>query len=172
MRLRCAGRKAYEMVRNCFLPLPSLQSLYRWFKFVHVEEGLIRATHEFFKLRSPFMEERERYSALCFDELSIKNVGNIDRILDMQVGPAKNANVVMIRSLVADWKYPIYLMYDSDFLEPDLATVTQAMKEVNLKLKVITCDQGGKNYQFPNSQNISTENTSFKNPSGMISFFT
>ena len=49
MRLRCAGRKGYNIARAEHVPLPHLNSLSRKFRFIHVGYGIIQATVECFR---------------------------------------------------------------------------------------------------------------------------
>ena len=59
------------------------------------------------------LKESEKVIGLCFDEISIDNVVEIDQILDEAIGPAKNANVFWIRSITTnELLFPVFYELD------------------------------------------------------------
>ena len=60
---------------------------------------VIRSVFEYFKFKSPsWKKSHEKIFTLCFDEMHLDNLSDLDKTLDMVVGPAKNGNILMVGS--------------------------------------------------------------------------
>ena len=66
--------------------------------FIHPSPiwGFIRATFEYFGKRVPDWTEMQKIWSICFDEMHIETVADIDRRLDCVVGPASEANLIFV----------------------------------------------------------------------------
>ena len=66
--------------------------------FIHPSPiwGFIRATFEYFGKRVPDWTEMQKIWSICFDEMHIETVADIDRKLDCVVGPASEANLIFV----------------------------------------------------------------------------
>ena len=68
-----------------------------FFRFMHQQANrVIRAVFEYWRIVMPKWGKNEKLISLCFDEMNIDNQADIDRTLDMVVGPAKDANILMV----------------------------------------------------------------------------
>lgn len=99
MKLRCcgSGRQALEYVRNNIAPLPAYSTITAEFTYFHVIPGFIRPTMEYLSLK---LQDRPAYYCLCgfsFDEVKITKVAQLDRKIDMVIGPGSQAMVFQIR---------------------------------------------------------------------------
>ena len=60
---------------------------------------VIRSVFEYFKFKSPsWKKPHEKIFTLCFDEMHLDNLADLDKTLDMVIGPAKNGNILMVGS--------------------------------------------------------------------------
>ena len=84
--------------------------------------GFVDASLEYLKQKVPTMKKGEELGCLAFDEMKIQEKAEWCRKMDACLGPNKQANVFMIRSLVGNWKLPIYIDFEptKDPNEPKL----------------------------------------------------
>ena len=143
-KYRFLPRKQYNALRTQHnFPLPGISTIDKKFQFVHLSPGYIKPTLEFLKKKALSMKESEKVIGICFDEIFIDNVVEIDRILDQAIGPAKNANVFWIRSISDNTlKYPIFYELDHNLTKKELLEIIVTMEEIGFKVVSITCDQG------------------------------
>ena len=87
----------YENYRNS--KIFSLKC-YQFPSFIHPSPiwGFIRATFEYFGKRVPDWTEMQKIWSICFDEMHIETVADLDRRLDCVVGPASEANLIFVSS--------------------------------------------------------------------------
>ena len=87
VRLTRGGRAALLFVRRFIAPLPEYSTLIREFAFFHSTLGFICCGMEYQRQK---LQNKSTYYRLCgiiFDELKITNVGQIDKKLDILIGP-------------------------------------------------------------------------------------
>ena len=60
------------------------------------DDVLSSATFEYFGKRVPDWTEMQKIWSICFDEMHIETVADIDRRLDCVVGPASEANLIFL----------------------------------------------------------------------------
>ena len=82
--------------------------------------------------------------------------GNIFYFLFVPIpkGPAKNAQVVMIRSITEDWIYPFFVDWDMSIGVEEFNLLICKAYEEEFTVVVSTCDQGGKNEGLRNKLEI------------------
>ena len=145
-KFRFLPRKQYNALRKQHsFPLPGISTIDKKFQFVHLSPGYIKPTLEFLKKKVLSLKESEKVIGICFDEISIDNVVEIDRILDQAIGPAKNANVFWIRSVsstVNPLKYPVFYQLDHKLTKKDLLEIIVTLEEIGFKVVSVTSDQG------------------------------
>ena len=61
------------------------------------------------------------------------------------LGPHRFAQVIMVRSLTSDWKYPIYLAFDSPVTPEVYKEVIMQLEMIGYHVLISACDQGSKN---------------------------
>ena len=164
MRLRCASTKAYKLVRKEHVPLPGLSTLNRKFEFMHVAPGIIKPMVVYFRQVCPTKSARWKLGVTAFDEMAIENISDIDRYLDMTVGPGKSAQVVTVRGIADDWKFPFFVDFDYPIKKDDLMQIIMALEDTGLTIFACTCDQGPQNTSLAKKLGITTEQTTFEHP--------
>ena len=123
--------------------MPGISTVDQKFQFFHVYPGFIKPALEVLKKRAPFMTEIQKVIGICFDEIFIDNVVEIDKILDQAVGPAKNANVFFIRAVINnELTYPVFYELDHKLTEKEFMEIIMMLEEIGLKVVASTCDQG------------------------------
>ena len=140
-KFRFLPKKKYNALRKQHnFPLPGVSTIDKKFQFVHLSPGFIQPTLEFLKKKVLSLKESEKVIGICFDEIFIDNVVEIDRILDQAIGPAKNANVFWIRSISSNaLKYPIFYELDHKLTKKELLKIIVTIKEIGFKVVSITC---------------------------------
>ena len=143
-KFRFLPKKQYNALRKKHnFPLPGISTIDKKFQFVHLSPGFIKPSLEFLKKKVLSLKESEKVIGICFDEIFIDNVVEIDQILDQAIGPAKNANVFWIRSISSNaLKYPIFYELDHKLTKKELLEIIVTMEEIGFKVVSITCDQG------------------------------
>ena len=119
MKLRCcgSGRQALEYVRENIAPLPAYSSITAEFSYFHIIPGFIRPAMEYFRFK---LQDRSAYYRLCgfsFDEVKTTKTAQLDRKIDMVIGPGSQAMVFQIRFYAKlfeteDLTMPIYCDLD------------------------------------------------------------
>jgi hypothetical protein len=164
MAVRGISIKAFNFVRKNIVPLPGDSTLNRKFGFIHISHGLIEPAVAYLQQRVPRMAARETLAAIAFDEMNLKNIADIDRYLDMRVGPHKMVQTVLIRGVASAWKFPVYCDFDTAFLQTVMFDIIATMECLGLKVLISTCDQGPKNVGLCGDLGVSVENVFFENP--------
>jgi len=103
--LRSVSPKAYRYMKNVLqIPLPGLSTLRRWASTNDVEPGVLFSVLHCKKS----MPDIERLVVLTFDKIYVNNKIAIDRKLEKVIGLHKTCQCVIVRSLFASWKQPVY----------------------------------------------------------------
>ena len=87
------------------------------------------------------MSDREKIGFICFDDLDIDDLADLDVYLDQLVGPAKQGFLLMIRG-ASNWKYPYMVDHDIAPTAEVLDEVLRSTEALGIKIFAITCDQG------------------------------
>ena len=88
--------------------------------------------------------------------------GNIFYFLFVPKGPAKNAQVVMIRSITEDWFFPFFVDWDMAIGVEEFNKLICKAYEEEFTVVVSTCDQSGKNEGLRNKLKITPKQKVFK----------
>jgi hypothetical protein len=165
MSLRGFSKKALAFVRkdNLF-PLPAESTLNHKFSFIHVGPGMIKPAMAYLSQLVPRLSAREKLAGLAFDEMNLRNLGDIDRYLDLAIGPNKFVQTVMVRGLCSAWKYPIFCEFDTALSKPLLFEIITALEVLGVKVLITTCDQGPKNVGLQGQLGVTEDNVKFQNP--------
>ena len=104
-----------------------------------------------------------------------------DRKLDCMLGPNKQANVFMVRSLNGNWKLPVYIDFEptTNPNDPKLPKGTKELPKIpkfllmqiiiqleaiGVKVLSTVSDMGGDNQGLANDLRITPDNITFPNP--------
>ena len=61
------------------------------------------------------------------------------------LGPHRTAQVIMVRSLTSDWKYPIWVGFDTPVTPEIYKEIIMQLEMINYNVLITACDQGSKN---------------------------
>ncbi|XP_039307045.1 uncharacterized protein LOC105198981 isoform X1 [Solenopsis invicta] len=167
MSLRSVSPKAYRYLRNVIkTPLPALSTLRRWASNISTEPGIINAVLHCMKVKGKSMENFEKLVVVTFDEVYLSNKVGIDRKIQKVIGPHKTCQCVMVRSLFANWKQPIYYDYDKAMKKDTLETIISQLYHVGYTVVAIACDMGSSNMALWSELNIEVppKNCHFPHP--------
>ncbi len=166
MSLRILSQSSLKAIRKKTpLLLPSLTSLRRKFSFVHVCPGIIQPMIKFFLQQQDNFMGNSSLCALSFDEMNLKETADLDTRLDRLVGPSKMAQTVMVRGIVASWKFPVFVDFDMAITKPLLLEIICALESVKLKVLIALSDMGPKNRGLVSKSQLNIgEECTFANP--------
>ena len=162
--LRAAtSKKIYEYLRNNeHLPLPSFSTLTHWVQDTFaITPGETSQTINLLKLKLPHMTELERNVILTFDEMPLNSVLCYDRYEDKVYGPCSQLQIIMVRSLTANWTQPIIFNFDQIINKNTLFDIIKELEGIGLKVRGIVSDLSAKNIELWNELSISRENNSY-----------
>merc|ERR1712020_222417 len=78
-----------------------------------------------------------------------------DRKIDAVIGPYKQAQTFMVRSLTGKWKFPIYVDFDVPKISKSLLfQIIFELEMIGIKVLITTCDQAGGNQGLAKSLGI------------------
>ena len=158
------SRKAYGILSKLFA-LPSKQTLQRSMQNTNVMPGFVDTIFDALKLKISALDDKDKYVALVFDEMTLKNdliynhgLDKIEGFEDLgDLGTshfiADHALVFMVQGLLSKWKQPLaYFLtagtVKSDCLQQLTRKCLDKLDEIGLQVKAIICDQGSNNRSF------------------------
>ena len=158
------SRKAYGILSKLFA-LPSKRTLQRSMHNTNVMPGFVDTIFDALKIKTSTLEEKDKYVALVYDEMTLKTDLIYNHGLDKIEGfedlghlgtsqyVADNALVFMVRGLLSKWKQPLaYFLTTGTVKSDQLQQLTRKcldqLEEIGLHVKVIICDQGSNNRSF------------------------
>ena len=155
MKLKLVSPKALKVLRKSGqLPLPSNSTLKKKFSFMYVTPGYVHSSLEYLKRLVPNMKPGENLACLSFDEMKIDGRAEYDRKMDAVLGPHKQAQTFMVRSLIGKWKFPVYVDFDTPVTKSLLLQVIFQLEMIGIKVLITTCDQAGSNQAVAKSFGI------------------
>lgn len=102
--------------------------------------------------------KNERIIVLSFDSRLA-----YDQSDDKVLGPFKNVQVLMARSLLCKWKQPIYYDFDKNITKNILYEIIMALENISYEVVGMVSDMGPENIGLWKELNVTHENTSFEN---------
>ena len=165
MRLKCVSPQALDIVREEVAPLPSHSFIDEKLKYLDVNPGMNRPAFEYLREKSKTMSRPgENVVAIYFDEVKIDERAHFYKKYDYVLGPDRFANQIMVSSIIDDWKFSIYTLFDEEVSKKTLFALIKCLEHIGLHVLIVVCDQGGKNLTLARELEISPENVTFKNP--------
>ena len=165
LRLKCVSPQALDIVREEVAPLPSHSFIDDKFKHMDVHPGLNRPAFEYLREKTKTMSKPgENVAAVFFDEVKLDERAHYWKKTDYVLGPKKFANQIMVSSIVDDWKFHIYTLFDEEVSKKTLFTVIKCLEHIGIHVLLIVCDQGGKNLTLATELGITPTNVTFTNP--------
>ena len=182
MLLKMISPKSLKLLRKSnLLPLPANSTLKQKFSFMHVTPGYVDASLEYLKKLVPKLKPGEELACLAFDEMHLTEKAEWDRKMDAMLGPNKQANVFMVRSLYGKWKFPVYVDFEPTKNPEDpklpkgskklpkipkflLLQIIVQLEAIGIKILSTVCDMGADNQGLASELGITPENITFPNP--------
>jgi len=110
------------------------------------------------------MDEKDKITALSFDEVYIAHDICFDKAIEKVIGPHKTVQVIMARGLIAKWKQPIFYAYDTPMTKLILEEIISKLHCSGYNVVSVTSDMGTGNVGLWKSMEISHDNPSFSHP--------
>lgn len=146
LALRCISTKSYEYLRDkLHFPLPCLQTLRNWTNAYKTQPGLQALSLKAMSSVRDTLSEQERLVVLSFDEMAVDDRVTYDSTEDRVYGPCKQVQVLMVRSLCARWKQPVYFDFDAEMTRSTLFAAIAAVEEVGYRVVATVCDLSATN---------------------------
>ena len=83
-----SGTASLIFVRKFVCGLPSPSATTKRFSFMQNRLfGIVRPAYEYMSIKLPTLDEYYRLAAMVFDEMKITKIAQIDRKIDMVLGP-------------------------------------------------------------------------------------
>ena len=94
MGLLCqpSGKAALDFVRKYICPLPAPSSTRKKYVHMHGLLGTFRPAYQYLSVKLPQMDEYYRICSVVFDEMKITKTCQIDKLVDMVVGPGSQVS--------------------------------------------------------------------------------
>ena len=178
MLVKMISPKVLTLLRKSkILPLPSNSTLKKKFAFLYVTPVYIHSSLEYLKHLVPRLKPGEEFACLSFDEMKLVERAEWDQKIDAVIGPHKQAQTFMVRSLTGKWKFPIYVdFYTPKISKSLLLQIIFQLESIGIKVLITTCDMAGGNQGLARSLGIfqdkktsealgvEQENVTFPNP--------
>lgn len=139
------SRHQYEFLRSTGFPLPSLSTLQTWLKKFTVRPGDARSCVDMLSKFLANLPERERACIVMYDEMSVSNSACYDSQADVMVGPHGQLLQVLIRSVVGDWKFPVYFQFDEGITAESFRQLVKDLETSGARIVGAVSDMGPKN---------------------------
>lgn len=168
MTLKSLSPKCYRYLRNVKgFPLPSETTLKDRTRNFTCEPGILSSVLQLMKSKSDTIDAKEKLVVMCLDEMSISKQWSYDKGTDTLYKPHKYVQVVMLRSLVGQWKQPIYFQFDDSKMHDIVLDLIEKVEAVGYQVIGIVHDLGPTNLRLWKTLGIDpvkTNKVSFKNP--------
>lgn len=165
MTLHRISPKEYKYLRDTLnYPLPAKSTFKKWAKKVNCEPGLLTEVLLAMKKNLPTLNHNENLVCLSFDEMKVSEKVSYDPNIDQVIGPHKMVQVVMARSIVGNWKQPIYYNFDQSMTVDLFQNIVSALYRSGYIVVSVVSDLGGSNRGFLKTLGITEEKTLISHP--------
>ena len=160
------GSRVLKFLRESQIcPVPSNTTLTKKFSFIHTMPGIIHPVIKFFKSVQADLTDKDILVQITYDETYTKQKVGWDRQLDQIFGPAKNVQLMVLRSIASTkLKYPVFFGFDCPLPKKLYLEIIHALESCGMKVLMSVCDQGGKNVSLQNSLKVTEERNYYPNP--------
>ncbi|KAF0288772.1 Transposable element P transposase [Amphibalanus amphitrite] len=159
------SRKQYNFLREAGFPLPSVTTVNSRLRQFTVRQGSADATVALLQRHLRGRPARERLCILMFDEMKVNNLMDYDPREDQVVGPHKYLQQVMVRSLVGNWRLPLFFDFDRPMTADLLFDLVRQAESAGALVTGVVSDLGPTNQGLWRALGIAHDRkTSFTNP--------
>lgn len=137
----------------------------RWAGKFELRRGLLRNVLRVMEIGGLTMSDIEKLCVISFDEVKVKETVEYDEKEEEVVGPHKQLQVVMVRSLYGKWKQPIWVAFDQSMTRTILFDIINDLHKIGFTTVSCVCDGGGSNQSLWNELGINFEKPFFQHPS-------
>ena len=131
-----------------------MSTLRKYAANLQLDQGVLEEVMRVMKLKSKNKTKREKICILFFDEIHLSAEIEIDKKTEQKVGPAKTAQVGMVRGLTSSWKQPVYYKYDQNLTKQIVENVIKRLYDAGYTVVSITTDMGTSNVAVWNDFNV------------------
>ena len=163
-KLLGVSAKALKIAREAGLPLPAKSTCDSKFAFMHVQSGILKPVILYLRWLMPQLEMKHTLTSFSFDEMKISRLGMYDIKLDALLGPNDYVQLVLVRSILGKWKYPLFFDYDTAITAQHYNELIFQLESVRARVLITLSDQGPKNEGLANELGCSVDNFTVKNP--------
>lgn len=140
MTLTKISPKCYRHSREVKgFPLPSETTLKERPRNFTCEPGTLSSVLQLMKFKSEIVDPEEKLVIMCL-EMSISKKWSYDKGTDMLYNPLKYVQVVMLGSLIGNWKQPIYFQFDDSNMHNVILNVIEKVEAVGYQVLAIVHD--------------------------------
>lgn len=163
--LKSVSPKANRYLRKTNqIPLLAMSTLRRWIANFNIDEGILKDVLLIMKSKSRSMTEMERVTVLCFDEIHLSNLIQIERKKERAIGPYKKCQVVLVRDLFKKRKQSVFYAFDQDVTKEILLDIFIQLFNSDYTVYAMTSDLGLSNQNLKKLDINETTKTSFQHP--------
>lgn len=155
--LHASGPRAYNHLYKTGFPLPSISTLQRWSRKIHISEGILTTAIDFMRHNTE-LSEKEKICVLVFDEMKVVETFEYDAVGDYVRKPANYVQVVIARGLWKSWKQPIFFNYDCEMDRPTLFSIISQLSSADYTVVGIVSDMGPSNRKLWKTLGVSKGN--------------
>lgn len=153
--LRSLSGRTYKYLREVKqIPLPCESTLRKWATSFDTRPGLLKDVLKIMHSKGENLTAADKIAILCFDELYVSNLLDLERREQRVYGSHKTCQVVMIRGLFFKWKQPIYYEFSQLMTKEILFQIISALYKINYTVVAITNYLGSKNVGLWSELNI------------------
>lgn len=164
--IKSISRRCFDYLRSTkLIEMPVRQTLERWLQNYNCDPGLQKDSIRILEEMCKTLEDENRFSVLCFDEIQVKKKYEIDLRAQKVYGPVKKCQVATLRGLVQPWKQPVFYKFDTNMDKKLLMSLITEMEEKGFQVRATVFDMGNKTLLKELGLNNKNNNVfSFKNP--------
>jgi len=176
LHLYFSSPRNYRELQKQFA-LPSVRSLQLFTQTWQIKPGINKKIFDVLSIKLNSLPPVERHCILCIDEMSLKAhlfynisqdeiIGFEDTGNEKSAKPAKNALVIMARSIAGNWKLPVCFCLvettcNANVLKPILFDIIRKLQGCGATVHALITDMGSNFMQLSRELGISTENSIF-----------
>lgn len=175
LHLNFRGPRAYRFFAPLF-SLPTQRSLRRWLANVRMTPGVIPGIIQSIATTTRDWNERDRVCTLVFDEIVLKKnlaydaghdivCGFADDGTERSSNIADRAMVVLLAGISRRWVQPVAFTIGhtaAPVVRDLLISLVELLKDVNITVKAVVCDQGSSNVSLAYQLGVTTEKAFFE----------
>ena len=161
LALKSVSVKSYRFVVTKWkLPIPSEASLNRWILNMIVEPGHLDVVYRILQGKAKLMEQKDKSCIIIFAEMNLISEETEQSDLEGHT----SLLVVMVKSLLARWKLPVFYRYDMSMTKEILFDVISKLESIGFPVFGVVSDLQEAGINLFNALEVTTEQPFFMLP--------